>query len=177
MSNNAISKTDIENISEHVHDGNVVVEFISLNNDSSTRKNDNLGVKENGINYNSRDPPSQNLAENCVDVEFISQHIDNSEHLLSNNAISEADIENISDKIDDGNVGVEFISLHNDSTTRKNEKMGENKNVANTCIDVTDQSFIKHGIYPPTAVNMLPYRLVIAKDQTSGIGGTHISCM
>ena len=47
--------------------------------------------------------------------------------------------------------------------------MGENKNVANTCIDVIDQSFIKHGIYPPTAVNMLPYSLFIAKDQRSCI--------
>jgi len=88
-------ETEIENISEHIHHGNVVVEFILLNNDSSTRKNEKSGVKENGITYDSCDPPFQNIADNCVDVEFISQHMD------------------------DGNVGVEFISLNIDSTTQK----------------------------------------------------------
>ena len=59
LSNDAISETDIENISEHIDDGNVGVEFILLNNDSSARKNDKLGVKENDINYDSRDPSSK----------------------------------------------------------------------------------------------------------------------
>ena len=57
LSNDAISETEIENISEHIHHGNVGVEFISLNNDSSARKNDKLGEKENGINYNHPGPP------------------------------------------------------------------------------------------------------------------------
>ena len=65
LSNDATSKTEIENVSEHIHQGDVGVEFILPNNDSSTRKNDKLGQKESGINYNHPDPPSQNIADNC----------------------------------------------------------------------------------------------------------------
>ena len=97
--NDIISETEIENILEHIHYGNVGVEFISHNNDSSAQKNDKLGEKGNGINYNHPDPPSQNIADNCVDVKFIPQHIN------------------------DCNVSVEFISLYNDSTRRGNNKM------------------------------------------------------
>ena len=62
-----------------------------------------------------------------------------------------------------------LFSIVNDTTTRKNDKSGETKNLANTFIHVTDKSFIKHGIYPLTAVNMQTNSLVTANDQTSGI--------
>ena len=71
--------------------------------------------------------------------------------------------------MDNGNVGIKFILTINDTTTSKNDKSGETKYLANTCIHVTDKSFIKHGIYPPIAVNILPYILFIAKDQRSYI--------
>ena len=72
MSNDAISETEMKNTSEHIHHDNVVIEFISLNNDSSAQKDEKLVVKVIGINYGIQYPPSQNIAHNCVDVEIIS---------------------------------------------------------------------------------------------------------
>ena len=71
-----------------------------------------------GINIHVVDNIALNT-ESTIPIYDISRQNGNSEYLLSNDASSGTEIKNILEYIDHGNVGVEFISLDNDSSAHK----------------------------------------------------------
>ena len=101
-----------------------MIQNINEIRDRKKKQSQSITPTKVGINVHVVD----NIAlhtESTIPIYDIRRQNENSEYLLSNDAISETEIENILEHIHHGNVGVEFILINKDSSARKNDKLGE----------------------------------------------------